>query len=128
MQQERNVIPGHIQISRVNFGDVGQSIEVLDLRAIRIVNNFAVLAIRKAKNLVEWPPLRKLNNRVIELATAYEVDSRAVIQRLFGRSRYRRTDKGNLDPRIRRFNGLSSFLVSLSPWCAGEQHHKRVLL
>ena len=53
MHQKRNVITRHIQITRINFSHVRQSVEILDLWAIRIVQDLAILPIRGAKNLVQ---------------------------------------------------------------------------
>src|SRR5437868_8564841 len=53
-QQERYVVPGHIEVALVNLRDVRQRIQILDLRCIRIVNDLAVLQKRNPGNLLEW--------------------------------------------------------------------------
>ena len=53
MQQERNVVLRDIQVALVDVGDPGQRVEILDLRAVGIVHDLAVLAVADAENLFE---------------------------------------------------------------------------
>src|SRR6185369_17230870 len=48
MKQERHVVTGNVQIALVNVSHVRQSVEILNLRAVGIVDDSAVLAIRHA--------------------------------------------------------------------------------
>ena len=128
MHQKRNVITRHIQITRINFSHVRQSVEILDLWAIRIVQDLAILPIRGAKNLVQRFALGKLYDRIVELAPAYKIDRRAFIQRLLRRRSHRRPNKRYLDARISRFNRLCQPLITLPPGRAGKEHEKFIVL
>ena len=53
-----------------------------------------------AENLVQRLAVGKLDDGVVELAAADEVEGAALVQSLVGRSGDRRADEGHLDRRI----------------------------
>jgi hypothetical protein len=46
MQQKRNVVAAHIQVALVDIGDVGQGVEILNLRPVGGVRDRTILAVR----------------------------------------------------------------------------------
>ncbi len=90
----------------VNVGDVGQGIEVLNLRPVGIVHDRAVLPVRNSQNLLQRLALRELDHGVIKFLAADEIDGRAIFQRLLRQHGDVRAHKSNLDLRDWRLDGL----------------------
>ena len=128
MQQEGHVVFRHIHVARVDVGHPGHRIQIFNLRAVGIVDDLAVLAVADAEDLVERFAVGKLDDGEIKFAAADKVDDRALIQCAVRRGGDRRSDKRDLDRRIRRLDGFRQLLIALPARSAGEQHQELILL
>ncbi len=84
MQQERHVVARHVHVALVDLGGPGHRIQVFDLRAVGVVDDLAVYLVADAENLVQRLALRELDDGVVELAAADEVERGALVQRAVG--------------------------------------------
>ena len=80
MQQEGDVVARHVHVALVDLGGPGHRVEVFDLRTVGIVDDLAVLLVADAEDLVERLALGKLDDGVVELAAADEVERRALVE------------------------------------------------
>ena len=112
MEQEGHVVARHVHVALVDLGGPGHRVQVFDLRAVGVVDDLAVLLVADAENLVERLALGKLDDRVIELAAADEVERRALVQGAVRVGGDRRADKGDTDGRIGRLDGFGKALVA----------------
>ena len=94
----------------------------MELRALRVVHNLAVLAVAHAKNLAERAPARVLGHRVIEFPARDEVDVFAGIQRLVGLDVSVGSDKSDLHAGIGFFDLANELQVALQTHGRGEQN------
>ena len=106
IQQERNVVFRDVQIALVDLGDVGQRIQILNLRSVRIVDDLVVLQIRNAGNLLQRLPLGIIDDGEVEFLAANEINLGALAQRFLRQHGNVRSDKGNLDGRVGSLDGF----------------------
>jgi hypothetical protein len=84
VEQERDVVAGHVHVALVDFGGPGHGVEVFDLRAVGIVHDLAVELVADAEDLAERLALGKLDDGVVELAAADEVERGHSLRALSG--------------------------------------------
>src|SRR5438270_8375504 len=89
IQQERDVVTSNIQIALIYVGHVRQSVEVFDLRTVRIVDNTSILSVGDSQDLIERLALCELHHRVIEFSATDKVDRVTFIQCFVRRGRDR---------------------------------------
>jgi hypothetical protein len=128
MEQKRHVVTRHIHVALVDFGGPRHRVEVLDLRAIGIVDDLAVLLVADAKDFVEGFALSKLDNGVIELAAADEVEHGTLVESLVRRGGDRRSDECNANRWIRSLDCLSQPLITFPAHSRGEEDEELVVL
>ena len=131
MQQEGHVVPGDVEVARVDLGGPGHLVELLrrHLRPVGIVPDDSVgVLVTDAEDLVQRLAVGVLDDGEVELAAANEVDGGALVQCLVGRSGDRRPDEGNLDPGVGLLDDLGHLLVALPAHGAGEEDEELVVL
>ena len=128
MEQEGHVIARHVDVALVDLGRPGHGVKVFNLRAVGIVNDLAVFLVADAEDLVQRLALRELDDRIVELAAADEVENGALIEGAVGVGGDRRPDKGDADRRIGRFDGFGKALVAFPAHGGCEQHQELVVL
>src|SRR5262252_2369714 len=97
MKQERDIVPPDIEIAAVDVGDVRQRVQVLDLRAIRVVHHSTIVPIRDTEDLIQGLALCVVDDRVVELLPADYIDNLMVHERLLGLDANVWANEGNLD-------------------------------
>ena len=90
----------------IDIGDVGQRIQVLNLRPVRIVDDGSIFPVGNPKDLFQRLALGEFNHGVIELLAADEINGWAIFQRPVGKYGDVRAYESNLDVGIRRLNSL----------------------
>ncbi len=124
MQQERHVVARHIHIARIDIRDPWKLVEIVDLRAIRIVNYLAIFAIADAEQLVQRLAFREFLHGVIKFAAANEVDNGAFVQRLVRSSGNRGPNERDLDRWVRALDCFREPLIALPSNGAGEENEE----
>jgi len=128
MQQEGHVVLRHVQVALVDVGHPRQRVQVFNLRPVGIVDDLAVFAIADGENLIQRLAVGILDNGVVELAAADEVDRLALVQRLVGIGRDRRSDETNLDVWVGVLDLLGPPLVAAPRNRAREENEEFVVL
>jgi hypothetical protein len=128
MQQEGDVVLGHVHVALVDFGGPGHGVQVFCLRAVGVVDHFSVELVADAEDLAEGLALGKLNDRVIELAAADEVERRTLVEGFVRRGGDRRADKGDFDGGVGRLDGLGEALIALPADGGGEEDQEVIIL
>src|SRR5208337_4363009 len=119
VEQERHVVAADVQVAPVDVGHMRQRVKILDGRPVGIMQSRAVLAVGNAQNVFDGLALRVLDDGVVELLAADDVNDLRVHQRLFGQHADVGSDEGDLDVRIAVFNGLGYADVAREPRSAG---------
>src|ERR1700722_7186276 len=92
------------------------------------MHDLAICFVADAEDLVERLALSKLDDGIIELAAADEVEGAALVESLVRRGRDRRPDEGDLDGRIGGLDGLGEALIAFPTYGRGEEDEELVLL
>ena len=114
MQQEGHVVARHVHVALVDLGGPGHRVQVFDLRAVGVVDDLAVLLVADAEDLVERLALRKLDDRVIELAAADEVQRGALVEGAVRVGGHRRADEADVD------GGIGALMASARRWSPSQ--------
>ena len=119
-----------VEIVFVDFGDERQLVEFLvgELRAVGVVMNRAVLAIRDSAYLAPIPALRHFDHRVVELAPPGDVDRGRDLERLLGLRGGMAADEGNDAIGIGGLDRLGRARVHPQRRSRGVEHHEVVVL
>src|SRR5438046_10216439 len=107
MQQERHVVAADIQITLIYVRHVRQGIEILNLWSIGVVHDRAILAVRNSENFFQRLALCVLDNGVVKVVAADEINRRAIFHTLFWRDANMRADKNYFDVQISVLSLLS---------------------
>src|SRR5262249_3185759 len=128
IQQEWNVIARDVEVTLVYISNVGQGIEVFDLRTIGIVHDTSILPVGDAENLIERLTLRELYDRVVELFSANKVDGSTFVQCFVRRCGNWRPYEGDLQFGVRRLHRLGESLVSGPAGSTGKENQELIIL
>src|SRR3954464_508042 len=80
-KQKGDVVFRDIQVAPVDVGDVRQSVQILDLRGVRIVDDLPIFQKRSPRNLLQWFALGVIHDGKIEFFAADKIDLRTLPQR-----------------------------------------------
>src|SRR5712672_155209 len=129
MQQKWDVIVFNLEVALVNVGGKRKGVQLggVQLRALRVVYDPAILAITDAQNVAERLAVRVFDDGVIELAAGHKFDVFAGIQGFVGLDVPMGADKGDLEAGIRFLNLADQLDVALEAHCGGEQDKEFVL-
>ena len=129
VQQEGHGITADVEIAVIDVGDVGQGIEVLHVWTVGIVHHLAArIAIRDAQDFRQRFAVRVFDNRVFELAAAYEIDGRTVVQRPLRQRSDMRPDEAYLEAGVRFLHPGDEADIAGEPRRTGKQDQEFVLL
>ena len=128
VQQKRNVVARYVEIALVNFGDVRQRVQILNLRSVGIVHDLSVLQVRHASDLRQRLAVRVVDDRVVKFLAANEINLRAIAQRFFRQHAHVRPHKGNLDLRILLLDRARQKNVARESRRGSEQHQEVIFL
>ena len=78
MQQEGHVVAMHVEITLVNIGGIGKSVQISNIGAVWIVHCFAILQIGHAEDVRQGFSVGELDGRVIKFTAHDEVDGRTI--------------------------------------------------
>src|SRR6266850_1573434 len=123
MQQKGHVVVFNLEVTLVNVGGKWKGVQLggVQLRALRVVYDPAVLAIADAQNLAERLAVRVFDDGVIELAAGHKLDVFAGIQGFVGLDVPMGADKSDLETGIGFLNLADQLDVALEADCGGEQ-------
>ncbi len=129
MKQERDVVIFDFQIALVDVSRERERIEFfgVKLRALDVVDDFAVFAIADAEDLIERFAVREFGDGVIELTARDEVDVFAGGQRCVGLDVAVRADESDLHARIGFFNFAEKLDVGIEADRRGEEDEEFVV-
>ena len=128
VEQEGNCVAAYVQVAPVNVGDVGQRIQVLNLRTVGIVHDLTVLEVRDSENVFQRLALRIFDHGVVEFLAADKIHGRGRAQRLLRQHADMRPDERNLDVRVGVLDRLRQQDVPRESGRAGEQDQELVVL
>ena len=128
VEQEGHVVTPGIQVAIVNIRDVGQSIEILNLRPVGIVDHRSVLAVGDPQNFLQRLALRELDHGMIKFLATDKINRRAIFQGEVGKDGHMRADESDLDPGICVLNFACELDVSGKARSTGIQDQKLVVL
>ncbi len=129
VQQEGHVVARDVHVAGVDVGDPGhvRLVELFDLRTIGVVEEAAGgVAVADAEDFVQRFTVGKFHDGEVKLAAADEVDRRALVQGAVRVGGDRRSDEGNLDGRVRFFDGLGEGVVAGPADGGGEEDEELV--
>src|ERR1019366_2932653 len=90
------------------------------------VHHRAVLQERDALNVVQRLALGKLDDRIIELFAADEINRGTITQRFLRKHGYVRADKRDLNGRVSFLDFLYQLNIAGKAGCTGEQHQELI--
>src|SRR6266704_2945398 len=128
MQQEGNVVTPGIEVATIDIDHVGQGVQVFNRRAVGIVGEAAIIAVRNSKNLGKRFSVCELDRGEVELAAGDKINRRTIFERLLWTHSDMRPDKRNFYIWIRVFNSLRQLAISFEARSAGKQRQKFVIL
>ena len=128
VEQKGHGVTPRIEIAIIDISDVGQSVQVLNLRPVRIMGDYAILPIRNSEDFVERLALREFDHRVIKLSAADEIDGRAILQGAFRQHGDMRSHERNLDLGVGVPDGLCQPDVPGKTRRAGVKDQKLIVL
>ena len=119
-----------VEIVFVNFGDERQLVEFLigELRAVGVVMNCAVFAIRDSAYLAPVPALRHFDHRVVELASPGDVNCGRDLERFLGLRCGMTADEGNDAVGIGGLDRFGRARVHPQRRSRSVEHHEVVIL
>ncbi len=127
MQQKRHVVILDVEIALVDFGDMRQRVEILNLRSVGIVHDFSILQKRNAGNLRQRLALGVIDHGVVEFLAANEINLRTIAQRFLRQHGHMRPNKSNLDLGIRLLDRSRQQNVAGKPGRRSKQHQELVV-
>src|SRR5882762_10030479 len=129
MEQKWDVVVFDLEVALVNVGGKWKGVQLggVQLRALRVVYDPAVLAIADAENLAERLAVRVFDDGVVELAAGHKLDVFAGIQCFVGLDVPMGADKSDLEAGIPFLNLADQLDVALESDCGGEQHQEFVI-
>ena len=128
VKQEGDVVAGDVHVALVDLGGPGHGVEVFNLGTIGIVDDLAIELVADAEDLVEWLSLGKLDDGVVELAAADEVEGGTLVEGAIRVGGHRRPDEGDFDGGVDRLDGLGEALVAFPADGRGEEYQELVVL
>src|SRR6266853_1813059 len=129
VQQKWDVVVFDLEVALVNVRGKRKGIQLggVQLRALRVVYDPAVLAIADTENLAERLAVRVFDDGVIELAAGHKFDVFAGIQCFVGLDVAVGADKGDLEARIGFLDLADQLDVALETDGGSEQHQEFVV-
>jgi hypothetical protein len=125
VQEERHVVPRNVHIALVDLGRPGHGVEVFHLRTVRIVLDNAVgVLVADAEDLVQRLAFGELDDGVVELTAADEVEDFALVQSAVGVGCHRRSDEADLDGRVGLLDGAGEPVVAGPAYSRGKEHEE----
>src|SRR5579863_270233 len=96
MEHPGNLIVQDLEIPLVDLGDKGKRIEVVDDFPIRVMEDFSIPPVADPRHLVPIAAFRDFLDRIVELPSNDQIDTRRGLETLLGKNTDMRTNEGDL--------------------------------
>ena len=96
-KQKWNIVAPQVEIAMIDIGDVGQGIQILNLRPVRIVHHRAISSEKRFPEYRRAACLARTRHRIVEFFAADEINRSAIFQGPVRKHGHMRTDKRNLN-------------------------------
>src|SRR5882724_1792985 len=124
IEQEWNVITAYVQIAVVNVGHVRQRVQILQLRTIGGVCDYAIFPVGNSQNVFKGFALGKFFDRIVEFLADDKINCWRLDQSPLRQYGHVWADEGNLNPRIYVLDTLGQPDVSGKTRRAGVKDEK----